>query len=142
MSNNYVIDQLVMTGDGSIAMLEIWLGLWYMTMGYYAILCGFFPERGLSSFTRNYKNTQCGSESTPQIEMIKLIGIIYGLSAVLGLGIVGCRNSNSNRLLCIVNAIYTFLLCLLIRRGVHFWDYTGAMKNLPLIFLNVGFAIL
>lgn len=47
--------------------------------------------------------------------MTKRLGIVYGITTLMGLYITGTGSLDTLRALCIVNALYSLSLCLLIR---------------------------
>lgn len=118
--------------------VQWWLGLWYLIMGYYAVSCVVFPVRSLVSFTGQEEKVFGYGE----IELTKRLGIVYTLATLMGLYITMCGNMTTLKCACIMNAVYSLSLCILISGGELFWDNAGVIKNVPFVFINLIFGLM
>lgn len=122
---------------GDMGIVRMWVGFWYVVMGYYSVLCGLLPHKALKSFTgdENYRPVY------GELEMTKRLGIVYGIATIMGLYMTGTGSMDVLRVLCMMNCVYSLSLCILIKNGQLFWDRKGVMKNLPFVFINAMFTI-
>jgi len=124
----------------SIPMADIlkwWLLFSQCVMVCYAAICRFFPEKAITIFTGNKSSVYFNGE----LEITKRIGILYVYSSIIGFIII-YDSPEMYQTLCILNAFYSFSLCLLIREKQTYWDNSGILKNMPFIMINLMFAFL
>lgn len=131
----------------TIATVTNWLYFFNAAMIFYGVWALYSPDSLIVSFSGNKSAhlTESADKSGIIItQLSKRLGIVYIFFAIVSIYFVYVANRLDSLncwsilfMLCLLSAVYSAALCMLIASGQEFWASDGVIKNIPFVAINL-----